>query len=612
MGQVHVDADQVKQQSDIVQIIGQYVRLRKSGPGEMVGACPFHSDKTPSFTVTPAKQMYFCFGCQAGGDVFEFVKRIEGVSFTDAVQRVAEMLGTVTTPVAVNGNTKKPCVSASQPGKVVATYSYIDEHGELLYEVQRVEPGRDGKKKEFRQRRPHPLDGAWVWGINAGSYYRRNGEWYPAKDGVGDDELPAVRRVLFRLPEVLQAETVYVVEGEKDVLTLAAGGLVATTNSGGSQNKWLPEYSESLRGKQVVVIPDNDEPGKKHAAEVVKALKGIAGEALIVSLPSGKDATEFVEAGHSVAEIEAMAEEARRRVRQAEIERRGLLSPVEIVQNFDGGGNAFLDPSKRTPGIQTGFHRLDQMTLGLHAGELVILAARPAMGKTAMALNIATNVAELGHTVAIFSLEMSRESLLTRLVCARARIDQLRFRAGRVGEHERSKLSRAFREVCQMPLYIDDRADGSLKDFRRKLNELRASRGLGLVVIDYLQLMGGKSENRNQEVGALSRGLKLMAREFSVPFLVLSQLSRAPETRQGNHRPQLSDLRDSGGIEQDADVVAFIFREEVYKPEREDLRGLAELIIAKQRNGPIGKVNLVFLHNITKFENFTGAEEEAA
>jgi replicative DNA helicase len=158
-----------------------------------------------------------------------------------------------------------------------------------------------------------------------------------------------------------------------------------------------------------------------------------------------------------------------------------------------------------------------------------------------------------------------------------------------------------------MPLRIDDKPSADLKSIRRKLGDLVGSGvKLGLVVLDYLQLMGaGGKENRTQEVGALSRGLKLMAREFKVPFLVLSQLSRAPEQRQGNHRPQLSDLRESGGIEQDADLVAFIYREEVYKPDRDDLRGVAELIIAKQRNGPTGKVNLTFIHGLTKFESAT-------
>jgi replicative DNA helicase len=285
----------------------------------------------------------------------------------------------------------------------------------------------------------------------------------------------------------------------------------------------------------------------------------------------------------------------------------GLKTPGEIIADYAGGINAFLDPSKRIKGISTGFAKLDEMTGGLHKGELIILAARPSMGKTAIALNIASHVAtRLNEKVAVFSLEMSGESLLTRMLCASAYVDSQRFRAGYLNQDERRKLAAASQKLVEAPLFIDDTAGVNLMDMHAKLRRLQGGeQKLGLVIVDYLQLMSsrGRSENRNQEVSAISRGLKLMAKELDVPMMVLSQLSRAPETRIGDHRPQLSDLRESGSIEQDADLVGFIFREEVYKRDREDLRGLAELIIAKQRNGPIGTVNLVYLHSLTKFEN---------
>jgi replicative DNA helicase len=284
----------------------------------------------------------------------------------------------------------------------------------------------------------------------------------------------------------------------------------------------------------------------------------------------------------------------------------GLASPAQVIQDYQGGLNAFLDPSKRIKGISTGYTKLDEMTGGLHAGELIILAARPSMGKTALALNIAQHVAtRLNETVAVFSLEMSKESLLTRLLCASARVDSQRFRAGYLNQDERRKLQTAAAQLVEAPLFIDDTAGASLMEMHAGLRRLQQQRKLGLVVVDYLQLMSGRGrfENRNQEISTISRGMKLLAKELNVPMLVLSQLSRAPETRQGDHRPQLSDLRESGSIEQDADLVAFIFREEVYKRDREDLRGMAELLISKQRNGPIGKVDLVFLHHLTKFEN---------
>lgn len=292
-----------------------------------------------------------------------------------------------------------------------------------------------------------------------------------------------------------------------------------------------------------------------------------------------------------------------------------LVSAQEVFERAEGGLDGFLDPSRRVQGTATGFLRLDEMTGGLHGGELFILAARPAMGKTAMALNMGLHIAtHRTHpkAVAVFSYEMSKESLMTRLICARARVNQQRFRVGHMDRDERARLTMAATDLFEAPVYIDDSSATTLLDVNAKLRKLRTKlaavgQDLGLVVVDYLQLMPapsmGRNSNRTLEVGALSRGMKLMAKEMDVPFLVLSQLSRAPEQRPGDHRPQLSDLRESGSIEQDADLVGFIFRPEVYQKEREDLRGVAELILAKQRNGPTGKVPLVFLHEYTKFEN---------
>jgi replicative DNA helicase len=285
-----------------------------------------------------------------------------------------------------------------------------------------------------------------------------------------------------------------------------------------------------------------------------------------------------------------------------------LSSPATIIEKFPGGVGAFLDPSQRVRGLSTGFAKFDEMTGGLNGGELIILAARPSMGKTALALNIAQHVAthpKMRKPVAVFSLEMSSSSLLTRLLCSAARVDQHKFRAGYLNHEERRKLQVALADLTEAPLYLDDTAGVHLMDVHSKLRRMKAEHGLSLVVIDYLQLMSsrGRNENRNQEVSAISRGLKLMSKDLDVPFVVLSQLSRASETRVGDHKPQLSDLRDSGSIEQDADLVAFIYREEIYKRDREDIKGLADLIIAKQRNGPIGTVPLRFLGQFTRFEN---------
>jgi replicative DNA helicase len=294
-----------------------------------------------------------------------------------------------------------------------------------------------------------------------------------------------------------------------------------------------------------------------------------------------------------------------------------MATPLQIINEYEGGINSFLDTSKRIKGIGTGFLKFDEMTGGLREGELIILAARPAMGKTAFALNIAQHVTsnvKNPKAVAVFSLEMSKDSLLTRMMCAAARVDQQRFRAGYLNHEERAALQDSLYRIVESPLFLDDSAGTNLMDVHSKLRRLQAEQDLGLVIVDYLQLMQGRGrfENRQQEISTLSRGFKLMSKELRVPFLVLSQLSRAPETRPGDHRPMLSDLRESGSIEQDADMVAFIFREEVYRPDKESLKGMAELILAKQRNGPTGRVKLAFLNRFTKFENLssdTGDDE---
>lgn len=297
--------------------------------------------------------------------------------------------------------------------------------------------------------------------------------------------------------------------------------------------------------------------------------------------------------------------------------RDSLVTPLEIVEAYPNKLDGLLDPQSRIKGTATGFVDFDTMTGGLRGGELVILAARPAMGKTALALNIGQHVAthrDNPLTVALFSLEMSKEALLTRMICSAARVDQSRFRASHLDPDERYRLAAAATNLMAAPLYIDDSSNVSLMEIHAKLRRLKAERGLGLVIIDYLQLMSsrGRHENRVQEVSTLSRGLKLLSKELDTPFLVLSQLSRAPETRKEGPRPLLSDLRESGSIEQDADLVCFVFREGYYKPDNIELRYQAELIIGKQRNGPVGRVKLNFHPEFTLFSNRTERDESEA
>lgn len=253
-------------------------------------------------------------------------------------------------------------------------------------------------------------------------------------------------------------------------------------------------------------------------------------------------------------------------------------------------------------GIPSGFPDLDAKTAGFQPSDFILIAARPSMGKTSFALNIAQNAALLtGLPVAIFSLEMSKEQLVTRLICSTANIDSQKLRTGNLDEEDWMKLAAAMTPLSKAPIYIDDTPGVTVMDIRAKARRLKLEKGLGLVMIDYLQLMQGRgrAENRQQEISEISRSLKSLARELNVPVITLSQLSRAPETR-SDHRPVLSDLRESGAIEQDADIVMFLYRDDYYHKDSEK-KNIAEVIIAKHRNGPTGVVELLWLAQYTKF-----------
>jgi len=257
-------------------------------------------------------------------------------------------------------------------------------------------------------------------------------------------------------------------------------------------------------------------------------------------------------------------------------------------------------------GVPTGFTRLDKMTAGFQSSDLLIIAGRPSMGKTALGLNIARNATIEGNIpTAFFSLEMSKEQLSMRLLCSEARIDSSRLRSGFFSRDDWVKITDAAGVLSEAPLYIDDSPDLTAMTIRAKARRLKMEKDLGLIFIDYLQLMRGhtNTERRDLEISDISRSLKALAKELELPVIALSQLNRKLEER-SDKRPQLSDLRESGALEQDADVVAFIYRDEVYsKDENNPNRGKAELIIAKQRNGPVGTVPLTFISAYTRFEN---------
>jgi replicative DNA helicase len=284
--------------------------------------------------------------------------------------------------------------------------------------------------------------------------------------------------------------------------------------------------------------------------------------------------------------------------------RAGFVPMRDLVKESFPKIEQLFEQKRLITGVPTGFVDLDEMTRGLQPGDLVIVAARPSMGKTSLVLNIAQHVAMLpDHTVGFFSLEMSKESLFLRLLTSEAQIDSHRLMSGAIGQKDYGRISHALETLSAMRLFIDDTASVGVLEMRAKTRRLKGEHGLSLVVVDYIQLMSGRGrfENRTLELASISRSLKGLAKELNVPIVVLSQLSRAPESR-SDHRPQLSDLRESGALEQDADVVVLIYRDDVYnKDANSPDAGTAELILAKQRNGPTGVVRLAFLREQTRF-----------
>ena len=286
-----------------------------------------------------------------------------------------------------------------------------------------------------------------------------------------------------------------------------------------------------------------------------------------------------------------------------------IASLKDIIKGSIEMIDGLYQRKENVTGIPTGFHEIDIMTAGMQPSDLIILAGRPSMGKSALATCIAEHASVVEKIpVAFFSLEMSKEMLVQRLLCSHARVNAHKVRTGFLSQSDWPRLTSAAGRLSAAPLFIDDTPACSALEIRAKARRLKSMHDIQLIVIDYLQLMRGaaRSENRQQEISEISRSLKALARELRVPLIAISQLSRAVEQR-SDHRPQLSDLRESGAIEQDADVVALLLREEYYAPTEEN-RGLSEIIIAKQRNGPTGSVTLAFLSEYTRFENLSTRE----
>ena len=285
--------------------------------------------------------------------------------------------------------------------------------------------------------------------------------------------------------------------------------------------------------------------------------------------------------------------------------RRDAISIKELIKSSIETIDNLYQRKGFITGIPTGFSEFDQMSAGLQPGELIIVAGRPAMGKSSFALGIAEHVALIQKIpVVVFTFEMSRDHVVQRMLCSHARINAHSVRTGMLSKADWPRLTQAAGKLSEAPIFIEDQGY-SILEVRAKTRRLKAHHGVGLVILDYLQLMeerSSRTDNRQQEVALISRNLKGLARDLNIPVIAVSQLSRAPEQRGDMTKPRLSDLRESGSIEQDADVVLFLYREEYYKPEDQSLKGMAEVIIAKQRNGPIGTVKLTFIKEYTRFE----------
>ncbi len=314
-------------------------------------------------------------------------------------------------------------------------------------------------------------------------------------------------------------------------------------------------------------------------------------------------------------DVEGFLDEAERAIFDISEKRvRPSFYPIrEIVKESFATIEKLFKKKEAVTGIPSGFRELDRMTAGFQPSDLIIIAGRPSMGKTAFCLDVAEYAAiDNEIPVAIFSLEMSKEQLVIRMLCSQANVEGTRLRTGYLNESDWPKLTIAAGRLSESPIYIDDTAALSVLELRAKARRLKSDHGLGMVIVDYLQLMKGRSrvESRQQEISEISRSLKALAKELNIPVIAVSQLSRKTEERTGN-RPQLSDLRESGAIEQDADLILFIYRDEVYnRSEDNPNRGKAEVIIGKQRNGPIGKIDLAFLDRFTSFKDLYKGETE--
>jgi replicative DNA helicase len=525
-------------------------------------------------------------------------------------------------------------------GETRSQFFYPNRDGSNLLKVEKI---KQGGQKQFYQ---YHWDGTnWV-------------------SGVPDKIKPTIP--IYRYAEVREAiaanQPIIVVEGETSADALWTIGIAATTFLGGAHklNSYGRGYKADLSGADLILCPDRDKPGLEHMDEVQKLFpsarllkvwqkspiwlcvpdqggldvedwiaEGATKEdilAAIESAPNGKPKKSAVELRKKVEQVDAESDLFQRTLLEQEVgseygvRGRNLDRLIDALAPKPESSLVFLSEladaaylqmeaqaeSTTLPGYCTGFHDIDAITQGLMPSDLIVLAARPSMGKTALGLNFALNIAEqYKKPCLVFSLEMSAQQLNYRLISMRSKVSSQRLRTGRISTNEWESVSRAVGELMNVPVGIDDNPSLTVEDIKEKADSVIAQKGdLSLIVIDYLQLMqcNGGAENRNAEISRISRGLKALARQLNVPIIALSQLSRSVESRQ-DKRPIMSDLRESGAIEQDADMIMMLYREDYYFKDSEN-KGVTEVSFVKHRNGPTGVVKLLFKADDTSFVDF--------
>jgi replicative DNA helicase len=520
-------------------------------------------------------------------------------------------------------------------------FSYPDRQGNKFVGVQRVDDGEGNRK--FSQ--SHVKDGKQIWNL----------------EGVNRSDIP-----IYRYAEIQQAiadgKAIYLVEGEGKADQLWALGLPATCNLGGSGKFQDSDAQDLIKAKEIILCPDRDQVGLKHIHTVAAKIHALQPDLPLRRmnpypeynwgvLPQNKgvDVGDWIESGvtrfhieaaiapyiaeipkeitpvdefrDAIAKLKSIAEPFERALLQQEITAkykiRGekleeLLSeivskePIKITSMAELFSDVYLEIQDKTEhpekgiGITSGFPVIDSITGGWQNGDLIILAARPSMGKSTLALNLAVNSAKSGHSVAFVSLEMSEKQLMYKIIACESRINNNNLSRGDLKDDEWEPVIKAGLEIGKLPLKILDNGISTHSDICHKVKSLKQT-GLNLLVIDYLQLLSSDSDNENVAIGRITRSLKLLAMELQIPIICLSQLSRAVEARQ-NKRPMLSDLRSSGSIEQDADLVVFMYRDEYYNPDTPD-RGIAEVMFSKHRNGVTGTVKLLFEPKFSEFKS---------